>query len=1034
VIALAVRRPVAVTMAHLALGLLGVLAWRAIPVELLPDARHPRLSIQAYWAGASPETTEAFLTSPMEAAVQQVGGVKRITSISDEYRESGRARIEVEFNRGVDMDFARLELSERLQLLDAALPAAATRPRISEYVPPELRERTGAFMTYSVTGPHTLESLREHVDAVVEPALLQVDGVSAIRTSVGRRRLLEVELDEGRLLAAGLPTQHVWNRLSDLDIAGDAGQVRERGLLHAVAIREHARSPDDVRTLVLRSEGGIPLRLSDVGRVRDGFEDVGSHDRVDGFPALTFEVTRQTGSNAVRVADAVHARLAALESAHPSGVRLLLDRDESEEIRAQLNDLRARAMAAAVVILLVLLLFLHSLRSAALVLLSMGSALLIAINLLHLGGLTLNVLTLMGLAMGFGLIVDNAIVVTENVHRRRRQGEDAAAAAHRGASEVVLPILAATATTVAGLIPFVYLQGELRLHYVPLAAAVGLSLLASLPVAFTLIPAISGSLLRDRTGSEALTPARGDRDFRPAHVHFHGWLTGLTLRFPRATVLLAALALGGSWLLFDAHVERGARWSSWRSDRSFIDVLIRLPRGEELSRTDELARHFEERLRGMPEVSRFVTRVQPQFAHLRVEFSPGLEQTGVPLVTQERMVAYAARVGGADITVSGRGQAFLGGGSKPPAYGLEVRGYDHERVREIAEDLGWRLSGFPRVREVDTNASAGRFGRDRATELVLVPDRTRLAMHGLTVRELVSHVSAVASAPDRQHTGRLGDEEYLIGVRLAGHHRMDDIALQEVLVPARGGQSVRLGDVAALHERQVLTEVRREDQQYQRTVSYEFRGPVRLADAVRDAVLEATALPPGFQIEARSLDRWGAEEQRRILRVLALALLLVFMTTAALFESLRQPLVVLLTVPMALTGVFLIFSFTGASFTREAYIGVIMMGGVVVNNAILLVDRVNRLRRVELLPLAEALPRGTLDRARPILMTSATTIFGLLPLVLLGSHPDQNIWNALAYVLIGGLAASTLLVLTVTPALYLLLERGPERRRRGAAG
>jgi hydrophobic/amphiphilic exporter-1 (mainly G- bacteria), HAE1 family len=1027
-IGLAVRRPVAVAMAYLALALLGVLAWRNIPVELLPDTRHPRLTIQATWAGASPETTEAFLTSPMEAAVQQVAGVERITSTSDEFRGSGRARIAVEFQRGVDMNFARLELSERLQVLDEELPAAATRPRISEYVPPEFREQTGAFMRYTVTGPYTLEALREHVDAVVEPSLLQVDGVAAVRAYGGRRRLLEVELDEGRLLAAGLRPQDVWNRLSDLDIVVEAGQVRERGRVHAVAIREHAASADDVGALVLRSEGGVPLRLSDVGRVRDGFEDAASHDRIDGFPALSFEVMREIGSNAMRVADGVHARLAALESAHPTGVRLLLDRDESEQIRAQLTDLRTRAIAAAVVIFLVLLLFLRSLRSAAVVFLTIGFALLIAINLIYFGGLSLNVLTLMGLAMGFGLIVDNAIVVLENVYRRRRQGEGAAAAAERGAREVVLPILAATATTVVVLIPFVYLQGELQIYYVPLAVAVGLSLLASLFVAFTFIPALSGLLLRARMRAEPPAQAAAGPDRRQWFVRLYAGMTGLTLRFPWAAVVLAAMAFGGAWYLFDNHVNRGVLWSSWRSDRSYIDVIIRLPRGEELSRTDELARHFEERLREMPEVSRFVTQVQPQFAHIRVEFPDSLEHTDVPLLTHEQMVAYGVRFGGANITITGRGQAFYGGGSMPPNYAVEVRGYNYERVREIAEELGRRLSRFSRVQEVDTNASAGRFTRDRATELVLVPDRARLAMHELTVRDLVSQVSAVVSAPDRQRMGRIGGEEYLLGVRFAGHQRMDDIALQELLIPARGGQSLRLGDVAELRERQVLTEVRRENQQYQRTVAYEFRGPVRLGDAVRDAVLDATAVPPGYQIEARSIGRWSAEEQRQIVWVLALALLLVFMTTAALFESLRQPLVVLLTVPMALTGVFLIFFYTNASFTREAYIGVIMMGGVVVNNAILLVDHVNRLRRVELLPLAEALLRGTLDRARPILMTSATTIFGLLPLVLFSSHADQNIWNALAYALIGGLAASTLFVLTVTPALYLLFERGPERR------
>ncbi|GIW50987.1 MAG: hypothetical protein KatS3mg081_0342 [Gemmatimonadales bacterium] len=281
---------------------------------------------------------------------------------------------------------------------------------------------------------------------------------------------------------------------------------------------------------------------------------------------------------------------------------------------------------------------------------------------------------------------------------------------------------------------------------------------------------------------------------------------------------------------------------------------------------------------------------------------------------------------------------------------------------------------------------------------------------------------------------RIGGEELRYAVKLAGHDRMDVLELEELMLISPAGEGVRLADVAELKEREVLTAIVRENQQYRRVVSYEFRGPVRLGDRVRDAVVAATALPDGYRIEKEQEWRWSREEERQIYGVLAVALVLVFMVTAALFESLRQPFVVFLTVPMALIGVFLVFYLAGASFTREAYIGVIMMGGIVVNNAILLVDRVNQLRRVEGLGLVEAIVRGAAQRVRPIFMTSATTIFGLLPLVLFSEYADSNIWNALGYALIGGLSSSTVLVLTVTPALYWLLERGPERRRLLALG
>ncbi|MBR9990429.1 MAG: efflux RND transporter permease subunit, partial [Gemmatimonadetes bacterium] len=290
-------------------------------------------------------------------------------------------------------------------------------------------------------------------------------------------------------------------------------------------------------------------------------------------------------------------------------------------------------------------------------------------------------------------------------------------------------------------------------------------------------------------------------------------------------------------------------------------------------------------------------------------------------------------------------------------------------------------------------------------------------------------VSASVRGRTTNSTIRVGGEERLFSVKLDGYRTMDAAQMNDLQIPTPSGQSVRLADVATLRERRVLNSVIRENQQYQRLVNYEFRGPQKLGDRTRDQVVASTTLPPGYSIEKRQAWSWSVEEKQQIYGVLIVSILLIFMVTAAIFESLKLPLTVLLTVPMALIGVFLLFFYLGATFTREAYVGMIMMGGIVVNNSILLVDHVNQLRRVYRLPLAAALERGTLERVRPILMTSLTTICGLLPLVLFSETADQNIWNALAYALIGGLSSSTILVLTVTPALYLLFERRAEERR-----
>ncbi|GBD33469.1 Multidrug resistance protein MdtC [bacterium HR33] len=1030
-IRLAIRRPVTVAMAYLAVGLLGVAAWRNIPIELLPDTRLPRLIVTAEWFGASPEALEAFVTAPIEAAAQQVRGVEKITSRSEEQYGAARATVEIEFARGTDMDFARLDLSERLAALEPDLPVGLSGPRITQYVPEAFAQQSRPFLSYTVTGPHTLEALRAHVDEVIVPALSQVDGVGEIEVRGGRARVLEIELDENKLHSLGLDPWRVRQRIEELEYVREAGLVSDRWTVRTVAIRHRPESVDEVRRAVLLSDGGRLVRLGDIAVVRDTYEEPTSYYRIDGQPAVSFVVHREPRTNAVAVADRVKAELARLEGAHPPGVRLILDEDESAAIRAQLTDLRYRALVSAAVIFAVLLLFLRSFRAAGIVFATIVFSILIALNLVYFGGFTLNVLTLMGLAMGFGLVVDNAIVVLENVYRRWREGSesDPAESAAVGAREVVLAVLASTCTTLVVFIPFVYLQGELQAYYVPLAVVVGMSLLASLLVAFTFIPSLSARLLALRVGSGSSPPAPGGpRRRRALPLVLYSSLLRFTLRHPWLTLAVAVGLFAGSYHLFDRYVTRGVVWRSWWADRTYIDIYIRLPRGEELERTDELVRFFEEKLKQLPEVERFVSRVQPQYASIRVTFPDSLENTWVPVAIKEQMVAYSYLFAGAEVRVYGYGPSFYGGGGAPPNYSIRIFGYNYEKVREIAEDLGRRLRRFSRIRDVDVN-SAGWFTRDKASEFVLEIDRRRLALHGLTARDVVRQVGAAVRGRYGNDLVRIGGEELRYAVKLAGHDRMDVLELEELMLISPAGEGVRLADVAELKEREVLTAIVRENQQYRRVVSYEFRGPVRLGDRVRDAVVAATALPDGYRIEKEQEWRWSREEERQIYGVLAVALVLVFMVTAALFESLRQPFVVFLTVPMALIGVFLVFYLAQASFTREAYIGVIMMGGIVVNNAILLVDRVNQLRRVEGLGLREAIVRGAAQRVRPIFMTSATTIFGLLPLVLFSEYADSNIWNALGYALIGGLSSSTVLVLTVTPALYWLLERGPERRR-----
>jgi hydrophobic/amphiphilic exporter-1 (mainly G- bacteria), HAE1 family len=703
-IKLSISRPVAVTMTYMTIAALGVAAWRNIPIELLPDSDLPRLTVAASLPGSSPEVMEAFVTSPMESAIQQVRGVEKITSTSTE----GNASINIEFAIETDMEFARLELSERIAALEDDLPTGV-RTFVQQYIPDEFQDARLPLMSYTLTGPYTQEYLREWATETLDPELRQLEGVGNIVVNGGRDRILEVALDENRIRSLGLSPQTVQQRVSQMEFVKEAGAVEtENGLLRTVALRERAETPSDILELPVLFDQGRVVRISDVGSVRETFDDPTQYYRIDGYPAVTFYIWRAVRSNAVATADRVKEHIAGIERSFPSGVRVILDQDQSKDIRAQLSDLRTRAIASAVIVLLVLLLFLRSVRAAVVVFATVAFSVLITMNIMYFAGFTLNLLTLMGLAMGFGLVVDNAIVVLENTYRRRRSGDEAGEAARRGATEVVIPILAATGTTVVVLIPFVYLQGELRIFYVPLAIVVGIALLASLFVAFTFIPSLGARLLGairpvvdedgaangvELTASQAAIPP-GLR--RSIPVRLYAGLIRLSLARPWITVAIAVLALGGSFFLFNKYVTRGIKWGGgFGENKDRITISILQPRGEELERTDELARFFESRLRQMPEVEKFVSDIRADRGTINVYFPDSLQYSAIPPAIKEQMVQYSLLYGGTDVRVTGYGPSFYGGGGgSSPNYAITVLGYNYEQVRLIAEDIGHRLERF----------------------------------------------------------------------------------------------------------------------------------------------------------------------------------------------------------------------------------------------------------------------------------------------------------------------------------------------------
>ncbi len=492
-------------------------------------------------------------------------------------------------------------------------------------------------------------------------------------------------------------------------------------------------------------------------------------------------------------------------------------------------------------------------------------------------------------------------------------------------------------------------------------------------------------------------------------------------------VILFALGLfGGATYIFLKEVTRGSPWK-W-GEETYIVVWTRLPTGAQLERADAIARFFEERVVGQSQVERVFTRVSAEYANLRITFPKAAQFSAYPLIMKEQLSVLASRFAGISIGVYGYGPGFaIGFGGSAPQYRLRVLGYNYNETKEFAEEIGRTLSRHPRVREVNTS-SAGWYAQGESFETILAIDREKLPAYGLTVQAVMAQLGAHLREDFTRRELIINDEPLIYRIKFADFDKFELQDLFRMTLRGERNQPVHLADIAHIEERPTQSMIARENQQYQRWITFEFRGPWKLGNRYVESIVKNTHLPPGYKLEQPEW-RWGnVEEEKELWKVIALSLILIFMVTAALFESLRQPFIIMTAVPMALVGVFLIFWLTDQPFDRSAYIGVVLLGGIVVNNAIIMVDHINQLRRSGM-ERHEAIITGATDRLRPILMTSLTTIVGLLPMVV--AADKTGLWYALALATIGGMASSTLLVLLVVPALCAM---GKAERRKGRVG
>ena len=1006
----AAGRPAVVWAAAVALLLAGGVALTRLPLATRATVELPRLRIQSRWIGASAELLESYVTSPIEAAIQPVRGVRKTSS------ESGDrgSNITVELAPDADVTMTRLAILERLELLRAELPLGVTPPTVSNWTPEELSERP--LLEYTVLGPYTPGTLSLLVDDEIRPRLNTVEGVAGVESFGIAETGISVSYDPVRLRQLGIGPEALLTTIRDARQVEALGDDREGVFMRPVALRDQPRTMADLGLLPVRGPGGRVFLLEEQAQIRQEEDTRGFFNRFDGQSAVSLSVTRLPGADAIRTARRVEQAIADMQQVLPPGLRFTQQSDESEELAEQLRELAIRGGIAFLSVLLVLSLTLRSIRSVVLVMMSAAVAIAGTALTLYLLEIPANLLTLAGLGMGVGILVQNGLIVVD----RLRGVPDTPDARAQAGRRIMPAVAGSTLTTAVVLFPFLYLQGNSRAAFVPFAAAFAAALGWSVLSSVVMIPAV-GAGHGLRTGRW------------PRLLAAYEWCVRKLLRWRWAVIGLTTASLAVLGWGFATRVER-VSWGGFGGERTTLNVWINFPRGSDPETLDAAIREFEVIAVGREGVDQVRSQGYGGRAQVTVIFTRDAGLTPFPLVMQEEMTQRAVLVGGATVSVFGRGPGFFsGGGSAGSSFRIKLLGYSFSGVERLAHDLARRLEAIPRVRNVNVNAGSF-FGSDRAVSVTMDPDRAALARNDITAAQFSAAIQREVRGQGGGIRMELEGDEVVVTVKAQGARERSLDELRAAYVPNASEAPVRFADLADVGEREGLASISREDQQYVRIVSYDFRGPNRLAQRTHDAFMESISVPPGYSADDERFD-WGPDDSGKGLwLVFAAGLVLVVLAVAFVFDSAWVAGIVFLSLPVALAGVAAIFWITGTPFGREAAVGLILVIGLAVNQTILLVHAglekrthgTEGLRRqVQGLRAADVLAAAR-DRTGMIVLVTFTTLASLLPLAV--ATDLDSLFGAIALATVGGTLAGTIGALVVVPTLLPGLTRRARQR------
>ena len=1024
-----VNKPVSITMLFIGIVIVGVVSLLKLPVELKPNISYGDISIiVSVRGGMPPQEVESMVTKPIEEAVSTVTHLENIYSTS----KAGESRIWLEFEPGINMDFAALETREKFSKIKDKLPKEIEKPILAQY-----KESDTPIMILAITSKaHTVETLRRVVDEQIKERILRVEGVANVDVYGGRERKILVEIDQSRLQAHHVPIDYVISSLgaNNLNLLlGDLPREKNKYLIRALGVFESIKDIENIGVSV--TPQGSVIKLKDVATVKDSFMEPSSYARTDIEPVVSIYIQKESTANTIKVVSGIKKELNQIKNIIDKNIYIKTTLNQADVINDAIDAVKSSLISGAFLSILILLMTLRDFRPTFIIAVTIPVSVMFTFILMYFQRLSLNVMTLSGLALGIGMLVDNSIVVLDNVDKKRAGllplpgwREKDRGAVIEGASEMGLAIAASTITTVIVFLPFVFVNKETRMLWSGLAFTVTYSLLTSLFVAMTLVPTLLSQMARKPIEKKKEKASKKSLALIIKGLYRKGLV--MAIRFRYLLILAAFLALAIA-IFFGMKIDKEFMVEA---EEGRFTIFVELEPGAKLDVTDMMVKELEDRLSKIKELKTFTSRVEPWSSKIYVKLVPVRSRASSTKEVMDAIRlegdAVARRYKGGFIYFSELEESGL------KELTLDLYGYDYKILKETAISIATRFGSIEGLQDIRMSRISGR------PEWLVKVDKQQAGSFGFTTQNVAEtlHGEIRGLRATLFHT-EAKEIETVTRLQKRYREKLDDV--RRLTLYTQEGDAILLEQIADFTPDIGMSEIIRKNKtRVVHITAMVSKGSLQKAVEKVSASLADMELPKDYYW------RVGGDYERNIKNekelsafpfllkspyvqmpgVLWITLLLVFMVLAALFESFTQPFVILLSVPFAIVGIVLALYISHKPISRGVIIGVIMLAGIVVNNAIILVDRINFLRtkkdgsrtdRYQEI-LHSAIIAGE-DRFRPIFMTTSTTILGLVPMAFDRSE-SANLWSPLAITVIGGLASSTILTLFLVPSVYMIFE------------